>query len=458
MWHKILYAFGSLGANALIQSYTLWLTFFYAPPESSGRPTLLPIVALGLIHGLSKVIELVDDPLIGFASDRTRSRLGRRVPYILLGAPVLVLSFFLLWTPPDAETTSLNAAYLFAMLLLFHLGFTVVMGPYDALLPELALSANARVNLASLKVVAGVAGAAVGLVGSGPLIDAVGFRGMAAAVAGIALTSYAVALVGIRGLPTTRAPSTMPLGPSLRAVLRNRPFLVLVVTLGLLFLGRDLLTQLIPYFTTVVLQAPEESASMLTGALITMVVLTLPVLAWLSRRWGTKRTASAFVLALGLYLPFLGLVGLGLPGVPLMTQGLFMMAMVGIPVAAVYVFPNALLADVVEYDALQTGHRREALYFGMFATLTKLAPSGSALILGVILEVFGFSAEHPLGIRIVPAVAGVCVLLGWAVFQLGYRLPEIISPAVVTPLSPGRAGDGELEPPSRQSTSRRARR
>lgn len=274
--HQILYAFGSLGGNALFLTYTLWLAYFYAPPADRGLPTYVPIVTLGLILGVIQLVELVDGPLIGYLSDRTRSRLGRRTPYVLFGAPALALAFFLLWIPPHAEPTPLNAVYLAMSVLFFLVAFTVVMGPYDALFPEMAVTPRARVTLASIRAVTGAGGALIGLVASGPLVDALGFQAMAGVIGCVALVSYGLALLGVRGARERALPSSLALRPSLAATLHNRPFCVLVLSLGLLLLGQGLLVRLIPYFSAVVLGAPEAGVALLMGALMLAVVVTLP--------------------------------------------------------------------------------------------------------------------------------------------------------------------------------------
>ncbi|MBI4570826.1 MAG: MFS transporter, partial [Chloroflexi bacterium] len=143
--NKLLYASGSVGANITFQTVAAWLIFFYAPPEDAGRATLVPIAFVGAILVASRVIEAVDDPFIGYWSDRTRSRWGRRLPFIVLGTPLLALTFFLLWTPPVDHESLWNGLYLFALLEAFFLFNTLVGGPYDALLPEIATSSKDRV-------------------------------------------------------------------------------------------------------------------------------------------------------------------------------------------------------------------------------------------------------------------------------------------------------------------------
>lgn len=95
---KIFFAIGGAGENIAFQAVSAWLFFFWS---GQGDPSkaLIPIGLLGILMGIGRLIEAFDDPLIGHLSDRTKSRWGRRFPYIFLSSPFLAISFFLLWIP-----------------------------------------------------------------------------------------------------------------------------------------------------------------------------------------------------------------------------------------------------------------------------------------------------------------------------------------------------------------------
>jgi GPH family glycoside/pentoside/hexuronide:cation symporter len=144
-----------------------------------------------------------------------------------------------------------------------------------------------------------------------------------------------------------------------------------------------------------------------------------------------RRTSKRFVYGLsmllcGLYFPLLAFIGF-LPGIPKFGQSLFLLGL-GVPLSALFVFPNALLADIIDYDASRTGERREALYYGMQATLQKAGLGLAAGLFALVLAVFGKSVDDPLGIRLIGPVAGVCSLIGYVIFARGYRLgDEVLS-------------------------------
>lgn len=423
--NKLLYSLGSLGSSSIFFSTTLWLVYFYAPPSESGLPVLVPVLIIGVLLAIGRFIEAFDDPLIGHWSDSTKSRWGRRVPFIVAGMPFMALFFFLLWSPPDGHESVLNAVYFFLVLELFYLAATIVLGPYEAMLPEVAVTASDRVSVAAWKVLFGTMGTGLALVGSPFLIQEHGFKAMGLAVAGLAFVALYGSLLGARGrLRFEHRPAQISFLDAAKATLTNPPFLAFSAGLVLFYVGFNLMIQVMPYFVRVLMQESEEKVSWFTAAILVMLLAALPLMAGLARWRGKKWVFAAGMLSLSLYLPFWYVVG-SLPGIPIIAQGLAYVALSGIPFAALHVFPGALMADVIDYDELRTGQRREAIYYGMQETLKKIAFALSTGLFTFILNL-GFSTENPLGIRLMGPAAALATLLGYFLFTRGYRLPDVV--------------------------------
>ena len=101
------------------------------------------------------------------------------------------------------------------------------------------------------------------------------------------------------------------------------------------------------------------------------------------------------------------------------------MAAVGLAAFPVFIMPNAFLADLVDNDELRTGMRREAVFFGVYCFLQKLAMAISVVMLGFLYNKYGYQSPHVLGIRLAGPVTGVCIALGLAVFHFGYNCKPI---------------------------------
>lgn len=426
---QLLYAWGAFGFNVFHQTMTLWLVFFYAPPPDAGRATLVPLAVLGLLIGLGRIIEAFDDPVIGHWSDVTRSRWGRRLPFIVAGTPFLLAAFVLLWLPP-VQGMPLTAIYVFAVVQAYYLCATIVHQPYEAVLAEIARAPVERVRISSWKVTFGMAGAGVGLVGSGLLIETIGFAGMGLVLGLLAAAAVLSSALGIRRLPHA-PPHERPLTlwEGLRLTATNGQFLIFTASEVLFYLGLHMLTQLVPYFVTVILGQPAALVSLFTGLFALAALASLPLVGWLAAR-RTKAFAYRVAMALvALMLPGLFFVG-RLPGIDPTLQGLAYIALLGVPMSALFVLPNPLIADIVDDDERRTGLRREGVYYAVEETVTKLGFALATALFGLVLGLFGFSSEQSLGIRLIGPVAGLCVLLGLAIFVRGYRLPDQIPPPV----------------------------
>src|ERR1043166_202769 len=153
---RILYGTSRVGSEALGRSQGLWLLYYYAPPSDANLPTLLPSLAVGVLLTVGGIVGALDKAVVGFFSDRTKARWGRRIPYIVLGAPLWSIFFLLLFTPPSSAGHAATAIYLFVIFEGLALSGALVVGPYEALLPELAATSEERVSLQAGKVYLGV--------------------------------------------------------------------------------------------------------------------------------------------------------------------------------------------------------------------------------------------------------------------------------------------------------------
>jgi glycoside/pentoside/hexuronide:cation symporter, GPH family len=415
---KLQYASASLGGEALTQSRSLWLLYFY----SEANDYLSPL-AVGAILTVARLIETVDDGLIGFWSDRTRSRLGRRIPFVLAATPFWALFAFLLFTPPTSSAAA-AAAYLFIVLELYFLASTLAGGPYEALLPEIAPSSDERVQITWMRVYFGAAGAGVGLVVSGLLIDVAGYAAMAAVIAIIALTFRYVGVAGIwRHASRTQEPAEIGLRQALRDTLANRYFLLFLPTFALFQLAFQVLIGVLPFLVEAALEVEEEGTwvGALAAVAVGAMVATIPLAARLAKR-RTKRHAYRVSLLTAVALfPLLALAG-WLPGIPVEAQLVAGMVIAGLPIAGNYLFPAPLTADIIDFDELRTGMRREATYYGAQNFVEKTTSALAPLVLGILLTL-GRSSDDHLGIQLVGPVAALLVLAGYFVFR-GYDLPD----------------------------------
>ena len=427
---RVLYGLGSMGNATFFWSLSLWLIYFYAPPEGRGA-ALIPIAVVATARGIGGVIEAFDDPLIGWWSDRSRGRWGRRIPFLLYGIPVLVVSFWLLFTPPAGAGPLLIAAYFFVVLELFYLANTIVGAPYEALQAEIATTSSDRVSLGVWKVLFGTAGLLLAFVVSPQLIERLGFGVTMAILAAVAFAALYGMLFGLwrRGtLQRTVAtpPAPISLVDSVRASLAHRPFLALALSFVLFSTGYNMLPLLMPYYVTVVHGTGEGEVTYFLAGVIGTVVVALPLASAAARRFGKRAVYAVSMAATGVYLVVLGVLAFVplQPALPLLWQSRIAIWLSGFGFTALFVFPGAMMADVIDDDARRAGQQRAAVYYGMFKTLEKFAQGGAAILFGALIAVFGASDEGWLGLQLALPVAGACALAGCAAIVFGYHLRD----------------------------------
>ncbi len=425
---RLLYSLSALGSEALGRSRATWLLFFYAPPPESGLPQLLPIGLVGVLLAILGVVGSLDDTLIGYWSDRTKSRLGRRLPFILVGTPLAALFAVLVVMPPANAPTATVAIFLGVTLGMYNIFNTVSSGPYEALMPELARSSRERVDLMSLRMLFGVAGAGVGLVAAGPLVDMVGLQMMMIIMVGLAFGTRMLGTIGVwRHVDRDQAPAEMPLKAALATTLRNRQFLAFLPTFVLFQVGLAIILGVLPYYVTAIL-GPESVGiwtSVLTGVAILAMLAAAPFVRWYANSRSKRAAYRLTMLMAGIAFPLLFFAGF-IPGIPVLPQVLVAMALCGAPLVGIYIFPYALTADIVDDDAARTGMRREAMYFGMQGFVERTTTSISPVILAALISL-GATAANPIGVRLVGPVAGVFMLASCFLFRF-YTLPDQVLP------------------------------
>lgn len=431
---RVLYASGSLAGNSISQAWALWLIYFYAPPGDAEGVIRIPEigdldgrVTLGLVLTIARLIEAVDDPLIAYWTDRTRSRWGRRIPFIVLGTPWWALTFVLLFTPPVDGSAVANLIYLFFVAELFFLLSNLAGAPIEALLPHLARRDDDRVSVATWQMVFGVTGAAIGLSLSSLLQAFFGFQVMAVTLGVIALGVRYLALAGVWEYAKSDAtPSTPGFKDSVRQTLTNRQFLAFLPSFVLFQVGAQMLTALLPFFVDAVLGdstflnwTGDENAGVFTFLLTVLVIAgMLAALPWFAHRARTHGKAAAYRLAMlgaTAAFPLLFVAGF-IPFIPPLLQALMLIFAVGLPISGVFLFPNIITADIVDYDQTRTNTRREAMFYGTQNLLEKMATAVSPLLFALVL-LAGDTADDPLGVRLVGPMAGVLVFLGYLSFR-----------------------------------------
>ncbi|MEW5945116.1 MAG: MFS transporter [bacterium] len=414
---RLSYPVSYFGISVVDRVVATWAMYYYLPPEGRGLPSLVPPVVFGFVLVFGRLVDAVADPLVSAWTDRCRSRRGRRVPFLLAGGAPLALSLVLLFHPPHPRVSAANALYLALVLGMFFFFFTLYVCPYLALIPELGKTPAERINITTSQAAFMLAGVATAFIASGVLIENFGFRTMAWVMAAAAALAFYAPLAALNEKKHCASlPSSMSMFASLRATISNRPFLVYLCGTLSFWFGFNIVTQGVSYYLTVLMNLPEGGMATLMALNMGVALASFPAVNLLSRRLG-KRAVMLVCLALfSILLPMIYLIGH--PANPLDPRafGYTVIALAGIPLAALFVVPNAIVADLTDFDEKLTGERRESMYFGAQGLFLKLVLGGSSLVMSLMFNSFGYAAAAPLGVRLTGPAAAAFAAAGFIAF------------------------------------------
>lgn len=382
---KLGFGIGDLGGNLYFTVIAFWLLNYLT--DTVGMAAVLA----GVVAGIGKAWDAVTDPVMGYISDRTRTRWGRRRPYLLFGALPWLGSMVVMFTNPHLASQGALVAWGVAAFCLLSTAFTVVNVPYSSLTPELTKDYHERTSLNGYRgmfMVIGTlfgAGAALPIVGMLPNKD-LGYMAMGAFFGALMAGSSLVTFFAVREPPARTDPKAMAgFFKAYFAVFRNKPFVVIVVTYMLNLTAVAVVSSIMQYYFKYIFGAEAQTT---IGLLILLVVamIFIPVAVIVAKRIGKKTTYAVGMLIIAaacVVIFFLGhRLGMGFV--------FLMMAVAGIGLSTTYPIPWAMVPDTVEYGYLQTGERREGGYYGMWTFLSKVGQALALGLNGLVLQLSGF--------------------------------------------------------------------
>ncbi|MBN1399277.1 MAG: MFS transporter [Anaerolineae bacterium] len=402
---KLLYGAGDLGFS--LTDTVIGVLFAIFLTDVVGlRPSL---AAAAMFVGRSW--DYVNDPLIGYLSDRTRTRWGRRRPFLLFGFAPFALAFTALWWRPPIATDVGLAVYYGIAYLFYDATATLVYMPYYALTPELTENYDERTALTSYRMAFSILGGLIAFTLPLAIIgtmrpensDRVLYVG--AGVAILSALPLLLTFLGTRERAELQRQRQPALRDSLRAALRNRPFLFAVGLFLFTWSAIEIIQGMLLFFLKYRMNLEAES-ELVAGAVFVAALLTLPVWEWASRRWD-KRTAyivgmvflSAVMITLIVISPNWGL------GVVFSLA-----ALAGVGVGAVHVLPWSMIPDAVEWDELQTGQRHEGMFYSLVLLLRKVASSFTLPLMLLVLDWSGYISNAP--VQSPSAIRAIRLLMG----------------------------------------------
>lgn len=381
---------------------------------------LLAPATVGALFALAKVWDAVANPLVGYWSDRTTHRAGRRRPWMWASLPLFGASFVLLWTPPEDLAAGPELLRTGVLLLVLYSASTLFLVPHASLGAELTTDAHQRNRIFGLRHATWTAGllasfAAIRLVtGSGDVREAVREVAIWGAACGVGLLAITPAFTRESG--AGRGRGGVSLSRALADVRANRHARLLLAVWFIESLGAGVVGVLSPYVAEYVLRRPDLVAT-LPGIYVVAGVLAVPVWVRLARLRGRRRTW--LVAMVGTAFAFGGTFFAASGDTTLL---FVLIGVAGACMGCGGALGNAILTDVIDDDERRTGERKEGVYSAAWAFALKLAVGAVTLAVGVVLEIAGFVPNQPQSASVTWALRGLFAGVPCAAFLLGAYL------------------------------------
>jgi GPH family glycoside/pentoside/hexuronide:cation symporter len=380
---------------------------------------------------LGRTWDYVNDPLFGHLSDRTRTRWGRRRPFLLFGALPYAIAFALMWWRPPLQADRALAIYYALIYVIYDAAATFVYMPYYALTPELTSDYDERTALTAVRmffsILGGLVAFTIPLMIIGALSPANSQRVLLMGIvfAIVSAIPLIVVFFKTRERPEFMRQEQPSLRQSIRAAWGNKPFIFGMFIFLFTWVSFDILQTILLFFIKYAL-GREKDSDLIMGVIFVTAICALPLWNYASRRWN-KRIAYIVGIA------FWAVVQLVLVTIqPSTNLGLilFLCVLAGIGVGAAHVLPWSIIPDAIEWGELKSGERHEGMFYSLITLSQKVASSFaiplSLLVLSATHYVPNSTIQPASAIRGIRMVAGpipaalLCIgILFAALYPLG---------------------------------------
>jgi len=457
-WKKWMYAFGQFGWSLASFAVGSKLVYFYLPPPGvafgpfiiqenvvplirSGTSVLFGLTIIGLVFALGRLFDAITDPLIAGLSDRSKSKLGKRRSFMAISALPFAALSALVFFPPSRGITAGNTVWLFATVFLFYWFMTMYVTPFFALMPEIGHSPNERLQLSTFISITWALGTMVGsqvelfqgMFERSGLSPEASFQAVVSIYAVVAFVFMLLPIIFIDEKKYAEPSNSQgSIFGSIIAAFRNKNFLRFTLSDLAYWVAITIINTVLVYYVTVLLGLPKEFNSTLVMVMFLLsFVFYIPVNI-VARKVGKKPLlVAAFIwfIVTFVYAVFLGLYPLS-PYV----QGFIVVILAAVPLAIFGIVQNAIVSDIAEADAIETGDAKAGIFFGARTFMSKLGQTvaglvvPSLLILGADLRATGDvivadvasggAVTGTLGVRLTAVVAAVFCAIGLALFLL----------------------------------------
>jgi glycoside/pentoside/hexuronide:cation symporter, GPH family len=363
----------------------------------------------GVVIMVGKVWDAITDPVVGYLSDRTRTKWGRRRPYMLFGSFPLFVAMVLMFTNPKLDSQGQLVIWGIIVYCLLCTAYTLVNIPYNSMTPELTKDFHERSSLNGYRFGFAVIGTLLGAGAALPLIGLfadknTGFTAMGAFFGFLMMITAMITVFMVKEPQLQAEKPQIGFFKTYLGVFRNRPYVIILLTYTFHITALTIVAGVMIYYFKYVHRNESVTTIAMLILLLTAMVFIPPSI-YLAKRIGKKATYGLGMAILSLSIMILFFLGhrLGLQ------FSLATMFLCGIGMGFLYALPYAIVPDAVEYDYLLTGSRAEGAFYGIWTFGIKI---GQALALGITGAVLSFVGYIPDVVQSEASLFGIRLLMG----------------------------------------------
>ena len=424
---RMLYALTSLGVATPVETISAFALYYIVDVKN------LPATWFASFWFFYTIYNAANNPALGYASDRTRSRWGRRRPYILFcGIPYVLTFAFIFSTPFDGRFNPVALLIYFGIFIVIWEGlYTAIATGYYGLLPEMFGNYRERTDVAAKMNIFQVIALILASVLPPLLWNSIGWGGMAIALAIISVIPIYVGFPTLFEREELKTDTSYPFWQSLKDTFVNRSYLTATGAQAMRFVATGVLQMGMPFYLKYSLKVSDSMFSVIFG--IAFLVAMLSLYPW--RNWVANRLDSRRTPMLANAVMMLGVIPVGFS--PSLRFTIAAAVIIGIGLGGLVLIGDVIMTEVIDEDEVKTGHQRAGMYFGMSGFVITLSGLLVSTVFGVMLPAFGYDtlleiqpATVDLGFRLfltVPTTIGFlfAITLLWLYPLHGKRLMEI---------------------------------
>ncbi|MFC5403445.1 MFS transporter [Cohnella soli] len=379
----MMYAFGMLAMMIPSQAFSTFYSYYYV--DTLGLSLALATVA----RTVFLIWDAVNQPLVGYWSDRTNTKYGRRRPWIYAAIPLFMLTFTMVFSPPkDLSEVGLFTWFLIA-LVLYEAVATVIWVNYGALFPELFRGDRIRAKASAVQQGWQIVGILIGTAATPILYKAIGFGPMAIVYSFLFAGFMLLCLRNVKEDEEAVKLPQLGLKEAFRETFKNKTFWLVNAANSFAQTVNGLLAATIPFYAKYVLRIPEEQNTYLLAAVFVSVIPLVGVWFWLIRKMDPVKGWR------------LSLVAYALSVIPLwfgtdLTSGIIAGVFAGFGLAGFLVTPPIVNGIIIDRDSEKTGSRREGVYTAVSGFIIRSSGLISAVAFLIVGVIFGYkSGDEP---------------------------------------------------------------